>query len=333
LSANEVKGYLVLLFADWSVRKGEITEEQKSEAQRKILDALKKVWKNRLTKKVIQEALGQDAASKLSKEIDIADQLANIMVTADKIAGNPRLIKRFLNSLYIRQTIAQRQGISIGFEEMIKYQLFERCATQSEFEFLVKDVATSSDGKSKKLSEIEEKIKKGEEYSYEEWNSPFMKQWLELSPRLGEMDMRPLVYLSRDRSTPRVAYDELSPEGQNIFEALCNTNSLVDELYDKIKSVGMEEAEKMLTRFRRDARNKQWDETILIQALNIPKAIPNLANSFIELLNEIPASNRSASFVVFIHEESWAHDLCQKWANDPETPKKVKNAINARKRR
>jgi predicted KAP-like P-loop ATPase len=332
LSANEVKGYLILLFADWAVRKGEITEEQKNEAQRKILDALKKVWKNRLTKQVIQEALGQDAASKLSKEIDIADQLANIMVTTDKIAGNPRLIKRFLNSLYLRQTIAKSQEISIGFEEMIKYQLFERCATQSEFEFLVKDVAISSDGKSRKLCEIEEKIKKGEECSCEEWKSSFMKQWLELSPCLGEMDIRPLVYLSRDRSTPHVAYDELSPEGKNIFEALCNADGIVEELYDKIKSVGKEDAEKMLTRFRRDARNRQWNDIILKQALNIPKAIPNLADNFVELLNEIPAPNRSVSFIVFIREESWAHDLCQKWANDPETPKEVKNAINFNKR-
>ena len=332
LSANEVKGYLAMLFADLASRKKQITGKQKKDAQDKILDTLKKSWKGGLTKKVIQDAYGQDAASKLSKEIDMADQLANIMVSADKIAGNPRLIKRFLNSLYIRQNIAASQGISIGFEEMVKYQLFERCASQSEFDVLAKDVAEDDEGKSKTLFEIESKIKNGEEYSPGEWKSPFMKQWLELSPALGEADLRPLIFLSRDRPIIRAAYDELSLEGQEIFEALCDAEDIVDELHEKIRSIGELEAGKILTRFRRHARSKQWSDIVLKQALNIPKAIPGLASSFIDLLNDIPSQKRSVSFTVLIREESWAQEQCQKWANDPETPKEVKNAIKIKQR-
>ena len=35
--------------------------------------------------------------------ISTADQLAGILVSADNIKGNPRLIKRFLNALEIRK--------------------------------------------------------------------------------------------------------------------------------------------------------------------------------------------------------------------------------------
>lgn len=327
LSANEVKGYLVLLFAELAARKGQISNEQKGESQQKILAALKKSWKGGLTKTVIESACGQDVTEILSKEIDMADQLANIMVMADRIAGNPRLIKRFLNSLYIQQSIAKIQEISIGFEEMVKFQLFKRCATQSEFDALASDVAESDDGRSKILSEIESKIKLGEEHSHDKWKSSFMQQWLELSPALGEVDLRPLIFLSRDRTAPRAAYDELSPEGQELFEALCITEDIASEMHQSIRDIGETEAGKMLIRFRRQARSKQWSDLILKQALNIPKASPNLAYLYIDILNDIPARSRSVAFVVLIREEPWAQDLCQKWRDDSQTPDEVKKAI------
>lgn len=327
LSVNEVKGYLVLLFAELAARKGQISNEQKGESQQKILAALKKSWKGGLTKTVIESACGQDVTEILSKEIDMADQLANIMVMADRIAGNPRLIKRFLNSLYIQQSIAKIQEISIGFEEMVKFQLFKRCATQSEFDALASDVAESDDGRSKILSEIESKIKLGEEHSHDKWKSSFMQQWLELSPALGEVDLRPLIFLSRDRTAPRAAYDELSPEGQELFEALCITEDIASEMHQSIRDIGETEAGKMLIRFRRQARSKQWSDLILKQALNIPKASPNLAYLYIDILNDIPARSRSVAFVVLIREEPWAQDLCQKWRDDSQTPDEVKKAI------
>lgn len=327
LSVNEVKGYLVLLFAELAARKGQISNEQKGESQQKILAALKKSWKGGLTKTVIESACGQDVTEILSKEIDMADQLANIMVMADRIAGNPRLIKRFLNSLYIQQSIAKIQEISIGFEEMVKFQLFKRCATQPEFDALASDVAESDDGRSKILSEIESKIKLGEEHSHDKWKSSFMQQWLELSPALGEVDLRPLIFLSRDRTAPRAAYDELSPEGQELFEALCITEDIASEMHQSIRDIGETEAGKMLIRFRRQARSKQWSDLILKQALNIPKASPNLAYLYIDILNDIPARSRSVAFVVLIREEPWAQDLCQKWRDDSQTPDEVKKAI------
>ena len=227
LSTNEIKGYLILLLAELAVRKGSIPENVQHEAQEKILDIVKKSWKGGLTKRIIQDAYGLESASILSKEIDMADQLAYIMVASDKIRGNPRLIKRFLNNFLIRQSIAESQGISVGFGEMIKFQLFERCASKEEFETLANDVASNEKGQSKLLQDIEAKIKKGMDCSRETMaKSIFMSRWLELEPPLGNIDLRPLIYLSRDRALPRMTYDELSLEAQNIFDALCNTGDL-----------------------------------------------------------------------------------------------------------
>ncbi len=103
---------------------------------------------------------------KISMEIDLADQIANIMATSEHIAGNPRLIKRFLNNLIIRESVAKAQGMSVSFEELVKLQLFERCATGAAFEYLTKQVGESEDGKPKFLIELEEKVAKAEELKF-----------------------------------------------------------------------------------------------------------------------------------------------------------------------
>lgn len=162
LGTNEVKGYLILLLADLEQRRRHITPEEKETGHDAIVSAIKKSWAGGLTKKVIEDAYGE-ASSKLAVQIDLADQLANIMASSDHIAGNPRLIKRFLNNLIIRESVAKAQGMSVSFEELVKLQLFERCAPSAAFEYLAKQVGDSEDGKPKFLQELEEKVAKAEE--------------------------------------------------------------------------------------------------------------------------------------------------------------------------
>ena len=144
------------------------------------------------------------------------------MVTADHINGNPRLIKRFLNNLIIREKVARLNGMTIDFGGLVKMQLFERCASPAAFEDLVKKSVESQDGKLIFLQEIEAKVASGEDYDTEDsnWKSPFIKEWLKLEPKLGDADIRPLLYLSRDRSLSLAAYDELSKEANEILSAL-----------------------------------------------------------------------------------------------------------------
>ncbi len=79
------------------------------------------------------------------------DQLANIMATSDHIAGNPRLIKRFLNNLIIRERLPKLK-MSRFIEELVKPKGCERCAPAA-FEYLAKQVGDSEDGKPKFLQD------------------------------------------------------------------------------------------------------------------------------------------------------------------------------------
>lgn len=329
LGTNEVKGYLILLLADLAQRRGHITQEEQALGHDAIVSATRKAWAGGLTKKVIADAYG-GAATKLAAQIDLADQLANIMATSEHIAGNPRLIKRFLNNLLIRESIAKSQEMSVSFEELVKLQLFERCAPASAFEYLIKQVGESEDGKPKFLLELEEKIAKEEDIRFpnDSWKNAFVTDWLKLSPPLADIDLRPLLYLSRDKAISLASFDELSPEARELLAALCEAKGIIPTLVTSIKSMDLVEAEKILTRMKRRARNMQWELLSIIQALHLPKAFPELAPSFILMLDEIPASKRSAALIPQLRNESWAKELMSQWAQDKNSPTAVKKAIN-----
>ncbi len=51
-------------------------------------------------------------------------------------------------------------------------------------------------------------------FPHESWKAPFISDWLKLSPPLSEIDLRPLLYLSRDKAISLASFDELSPDGR-----------------------------------------------------------------------------------------------------------------------
>ena len=334
LGANEVKGYLILLLADLAQRRDFITQEEKDKGHNAIVSAIKKSWAGGLTKKAIENAYG-DAASKLTVQIDMADQLANIMATSDHIAGNPRLIKRFLNNLIIRQSIAKAQEMSVSFEELVKLQLFERCAPAAAFEYLAKEVGDCENGKPNFLKELEDKVAKAENLSFPDdhpWKAPFISDWLKLSPPLSEIDLRPLLYLSRDKAISLASFDELSPEGRELLAAICEASGLLQPLVARIKLIGGIESEKLLTRMKRRARTQQWEFSAIVQALHLPKAFPELAASFIAMLDEIPVGQRPVPLIPHLQNETWANELLARWGQDDGSPTPVKKAIKSDRR-
>jgi len=273
--------------------------------------------------------IASTSADKLNLEIDLADQLAHVMVSAQGIEGNPRLIKRFLNNLVIRNELAKAQNINIGFDQLVKLLLFERCASKNAFEYLVKQVVESDDGKVEVIKEIEETLATGNTPDMPEasWDVPFIHDWLKLNPRLGDVDLRPLLYLSRNRSLSLASFDELSPEGRALLEGILEADTIMAPIVARLKKLGEQEAERILSRIRQRARSQQWDYKLLIQALHVPKAFPALCPRYINMLDEIPAQKRAAPLIPLIREEGWAKELLNRWSVDEESPSTVRKAI------
>jgi len=332
LGVNEVKTYVMLLLADLAVRRGTLPAQALADAQAKILDALKKSWSGGVTREVLTSAFG-DASSKVTQEIDVAEQLAPLLVTAEQISGNPRLIKRFLNNLMIRQAVAKAQGMSVGLEELVKFQLFERCASSAAFDYLAQAIATSDEGHASFLKALELSAAKGESYSAPNpsWNFPFYEQWIRLPPQLADVALKPYLYLSRDRALALASYDELSPEARKVFEAALQAAQVVGGLVAQIKALGEIEAERVLIRLVRRARTDQWSAPSVTRCFNVTDAFPNLGPQLTTALAEIPATQRPPAIGPLLTAAAWASDLASNWASDPSTPQQLRNVLNRRK--
>jgi len=336
LGVAEIKIYLVLLFAELAVRRQKITQDAYNESKSKLVTLLRDSWQGGISKNKIEGTFDKDVLKIIQSEIDISEQLAGILVSADNIKGNPRLIKRFLNALKIRERIAKLNGLTIDVSSLVKMLLFERCSSSGAYEYLVKNAGESDDGKLKFLQRLESDLASGKEYKSPDatWKSTFIEKWLKLSPTLGDIDIRPLLYLSRDRSLALAAYDELSPVARELFDALSKieTGTIVKDLVERIKTIGETESEILLGRIVRIGRTDQWEVKTLYSALHITEAFSSLGDNLISALSEIPAISRKPAYVPILKDKNWAEAMLKQWGEDLETPTPVRRSINGNKR-
>lgn len=331
LGIPEVKVYTFLLFLDLEARKGNVSIDSQQKVQKNLEEALSKAWQKNVSLVEAKSLLTDSEQDAMAEYISISEQIAGVLVSSNRIKGNPRLIKRFLNALEIRKKVARLNGITVDSGILIKMLLFERCASGSAFEYLAEIVSKSKDGKPEELKKVEDELKDGKEFIPPDsrWKDDFIKEWILLEPKLSEYDLRPLLYLSRDKSITFAAYDKLSADGEDIFKALQNIESvqIYKEMVTKIQTLRQEEAEILMYRVFRFGHSDQWSNPSLGKALHIIKAYPNLANDFVTELSALPASARKAPMANVLKEYDWANELLQQWKEDPDTPQPTKNVI------
>lgn len=331
LGIAEVKVYIVLLFMELEVKRGKMKQETFLDVQNKLGNLLSKAWESDVTAEKIEKVFDEDTEVIMEEYVAIADQLAGILVSADNIKGNPRLIKRLLNALEIRKKVAKFNGMTLDAGVLIKMLLFERCASEGAFDYLAKEVANSEEGKPGFIQRLEEKLINGDEYEAPDatWNDEFVQKWVLIEPKLSEIDLRPLLYLSRDKALSFVAYDELSVKGEEVLAALkvVQNGTYLKNLIESIKSLGLKETEKVMKRVISLGRNEQWNANILFAAMHITEAFPELGRNLVLALSEIPAKSRKAPIIPVIADKEWAKDMLKQWKEDSETPDAVKRAI------
>ncbi len=331
LGINEVKGYLILLFADYLLRKGDLPHEKHVAAKNLILNAVNQSWRGALTPKVMKEAFG-DSEEIIKGYITLADEVAQIMTTSDRIAGNPRLIKRFLNDLSIRQSMAEAQGMTLQYDALVKMLLLERCASPSVLDTFTTEVSKSSEGKLEWLEEAEGLLADGKDDGLSKipdtlQKSEFYRDWLRISPKLGTTDLRPILYLGQNRANQLVGYDSLSQEAREILQALLTSNRIVHPLVSKLKDIGETEASIIQKRISSKARSEQYSLESIKRALNIPAAFESLRPGFVELLGSIPPKSVKTSMVALLRNEVWCHSIFKTWLQNESVEKRVKTAI------
>jgi predicted KAP-like P-loop ATPase len=268
LGETETRIYVTLLLI------GEALGE-KDESFIRLIDGarekLRRPWVNGvIDAAMLKEAIGEKANDKTREGLVLSDQIGPILASGTR--GNPRQIKRFLNTLLLRQASATARGFGNDVKATVlaKLMLAERFLTR-EFDQIALAAAAASNGVCADLAALEaaasgketakepveaeepqpsglkatklEAVKSAEPSAQvAEWlKSPAMKEWARVQPLIGNTDLRPYLFVTKDRKNYFGATSALGRLA-SVVEKLLGSKFSVQPMEPELKKLASPEA-------------------------------------------------------------------------------------------
>lgn len=329
LGTQEVRAYLMLLYVDNS----SLGDADKETIRAAVCSQLRRTWEGKRVDRAFIQSLGVTFPEDLTGRFDTAERLAALMASASGIAGNPRLIKRFLNALSIRMAISKAQGVGVDEAVLAKLLLFERLGNPKAYGELMASVSASERGRPTLLAEWEAKATAGADLVLTApWDDPFVLEWLTLAPQLGELDLRGALYVSREHAPLITPEDRLSSEAADLLTALLTHPDMAESLTDRLKILPRTETTVLMDRVLERARAEQeWGVPPILQAaLAIAHADPVQGARVAAFLKDRPHAQVKPNIVPRLTGEPWSSGLFDSWTNGS-VAGPVKAAIKARR--
>lgn len=325
LGTQEVRAYLMLLFTQNST----LSWVDKEAIRVKVCKQLGQTWRGQRVDRAFMETLHDNYPPELLARFESADRLAPLMTSATQIAGNPRLIKRFLNALSIRMTISRAHGVGIDEAALAKMLLFERCGSPAAYSKLSQSAIADREGKPRFLAEWEDKANAGEELKLEApWDEPFFREWLLVSPRMANMDLRGILYVSREHAPLINAEDRLSSQAAELLTSLLQHPDMSATQKTSLLSVARPELGIMMDRVLAHAQAEQeWGTPDILEAcLVLAEVDPPQGKRLATFLRDRPPSQITPSIIPRLKDEPWAPELFEHWSKSSASTS-VKRAI------
>jgi predicted KAP-like P-loop ATPase len=225
----ETETYIYLLFAE---RK--LTSKQFEQ----LCDTVRENRKNPslsqpLNFGIVVSCLGE-AASQLETDFALAARIAPVL--ASNLGGNPRLVKRFLNTFALRIRLSEAEGMALEYGVLAKLMVLERFH-KDRFEDLY-EWQIEQHGVPMQLTERETAVRDAtgepgaeDRERFSIWlGDPDLLAWLRLDPPLSGTNLAPYFYLARESFALKAAGGRrLSQEQQEIFALLQSTSRAVQQ--------------------------------------------------------------------------------------------------------
>lgn len=155
---------------------------------------------------------------------------ALVPLITQSLYGNPRQIKRFLNTYVLRQRLSDVAKLEDFNSSILAKLMLLEYAEIRLFRQLF-DWQLHQEGKPKQLSKLEEicdneKVKNKAQAidkieELREWKKEKIIKWLKVEPKLTEVDLRDYFWISRDRITASISASSLiSPIVKLLFKEL-----------------------------------------------------------------------------------------------------------------
>jgi predicted KAP-like P-loop ATPase len=228
VGAEDLRAYMYSLFV------GLAAPEKLAEVQPKLMAALQGGWKGETFDKAEIGTLAGGGAELLDN-LAIADRLAPILAWAPNIQGNPRIVKRLLNAIFLRRVLAANRKMNVDLATLAKLAVFERCTDEHATLALYRLVMEGKDAEKHLLPA--DKIKGKQPDLPAEWKSheDFIGKWRAMDPLFNDAEaLRPAVFLSRDVMAPARSRSDLSEAARSAVEALLKVDSVNSPVGKKI---------------------------------------------------------------------------------------------------
>ncbi len=273
-------------------------------------ERLKKPWESSpIDAETIRNTLA-DKAGKAQNALRLADQIGPSLASGTK--GNPRQIKRFLNTLILRQRTADARGFGkdVNLPVLAKLMLAE-CFLSRLFGQIATSAASSPTGVCEELSQLEaaptekDGLKEKEEKKppdlkvvppsenplVSEWiASKVIHSWSSIKPSLSGVDLRPYLFVTKDKKDyfgSATALGHLATVAERLFGAKMSVQALEPELLRLASPEAAQLFEAVRSRIINEA---QFDkEPAGIPGLTVlVKTHPELQNNLVDFLEGLP---------------------------------------------
>ncbi|MES2031536.1 MAG: P-loop NTPase fold protein [Pseudomonadota bacterium] len=334
LGVNEIRGYLMLLF----VGSSDLSLEVKAAVRAGVNDRLARSWKGETVNADFVARLIENCPLALKAEFALADRLAKQMATSRRIAGNPRLIKRFLNTLSIRRKLAAIQNIPVDDAVLAKILLFERCAAPASFDYLMQSVSHTISGKPESLRALETAVRAGADMpadGTDPWSldKTFVTEWLKLDPPLGDVDLRGALHVGRESIPIVSADDRSSKEAQDLLtEVMALRLKAPAALAERYGKLAPDERTLIMDKLlERSASENEWGTPDILWGLSMAADVDlDQAKRMAVFLSSLASHSLTPALVVRIRSTSWGKEAMEEWRARSDLPDRVRNVMTTK---
>jgi hypothetical protein len=301
-----------------------------------------------------------DDLGKVSKDRDIAAEMAFAArltpLLYEKLRGNPRRIKRFLNDLRVRQSVAGHRGIELEpdvvakmmvLEKLIKdglttvldwlakgelreqIRFLEKAADRPDIAQDAEDVKAAGSGRGRQAGK--DQPKQADRTQPKPEFTDDLVRWAKLPPTLSSLDLAPYLYLAASFSGLQVLDTGLPIRLRDLAANLLSTSRVEQKSVtdSDLEALNKADVTTLLSYLARVARDQPASQLIAVKAmLRIVDRHPDLAPAAADALGSIPVEDLRVPAVTAIgttHGATFAK-LIKHW-HDSAAVGPAKNAL------
>ncbi len=304
----ETRIYVTLLLAGTALGEDDPAFNELIAAAR---ERLKRPWTSAPFDSTTVKGVLSNKYEAVQNELFLSEQIGPTLASGTN--GNPRQIKRFLNAMILRHRTAHARGFGdeVRLPVLAKLMLAERFLPQF-FDQIGAAAATAADGKCPDLAHLETlspHVKADSPLDnawsddpkrstfqptnrLREWlSSPVIRSWAEVQPAVGELDLRPYLFVAKDRKDYFGAATVLGHLA-NVAEKLLGPKIAVQGMESTLRKLAFAEAAQIFEVVRGrivggDSFEKEPPGTAGLAVL--VRAHPDLQASLVDFLENLPA--------------------------------------------